>query len=354
MHGAAMMGSYIQQSKIINEEFETDFINLGTNKILSQSGKGSFKKIFTFGSLLARLTKTLTKKKYDLCYMTLTAQGAGFYKDAVIVSLVKMWNKKIIYHFHNKGVSLSKNKLTNSLYRHVFKNTKSILLSRYLYPDIQQYVKEKDVFYCPNGIPEIDTLLLQNKPEQYVDTCCNLLFLSNMMREKGIFILLDACELLMAKGLQFKCHFVGGWLNVSEEEFKNQIEIKNLTDIVVTYGPKYNEEKLNFYKQADVFVFPTYYDVFPLVCLEAMQSELAIVSTHEGGIPEIVIDGETGFLVAQYDATALAEKLTVLIEQPALRRKMQRAGRERYKKYFALPVFESNITDILKQTIDQN
>ncbi len=355
MHGAAMMGSYIRHSKVINNDFEADFVNLATNKILSQSGKGSLRKIFTFSSLISRLTKALSRKKYDLCYITLTAQGAGFYKDALIVSIVKMWNKKIIYHFHNKGISLPKNKFTDLLYRHVFKNTKSILLSRYLYPDIQQYVKQKDVFYCPNGIPELPVSTNpESKPESYLDECCNLLFLSNMMYEKGIFVLLDACELLITKKLHFKCHFVGGWLNVSKEEFENQIRNKNLSGTAVAYGPKYDEEKLSFYRQADIFVFPTFYDTFPLVCLEAMQNGLAVVSTPEGGIPEIVIDGETGFLVPQHDAVALSEKLTMLIEQPELRSRMKLEGKKRFEQYFTLDVWERNISDILKQTIYQN
>src|SRR5690606_7765187 len=92
---------------------------------------------------------------YNLCYMTLNAKGAGFYKDVLVVILLKLANNNIIYHFHNKGVSENSNGFwKRTLYRFVFKNTKSILLSPHLYPDIEHFVKRNDVFYCPNGIPK--------------------------------------------------------------------------------------------------------------------------------------------------------------------------------------------------------
>ncbi len=349
MHGAAMMGNYLMKSEVINNDFEAHFVNLGTNKILSQSGKGSLKKLFTFASLVKKLRSALRKNKFDLCYMTLTSSGAGFYKDLFIVSIIKRYNKNLIYHFHNKGVSLPKSKLADSLYKYVFKDTRSILLSQYLYPDIQQYVSPEDVFYCPNGIPSTH---LPNNDEEIKATknefCCKLLFLSNIMREKGVISLLDACQLMQENGVHFTCHFVGGWLNITEEEFTEEIRKRNLADIVFTYGPKYGKEKEGFYRDMDVFVFPTFYDVFPLVCLEAMQNSLAIVATPEGGIPDIIVDGKTGFLVPQHNPEALAEKLTLLIENDDLRKDMQTDGKKRYDELFTLDKWEQNMSAILK------
>ncbi len=339
MHGAAIAGQYIKQSILINEEFEADYINLATNKILSESGKGSFKKIFTFSRLLTQIITALSKKKYDLCYITLTSSGAGFYKDFIVVSVVKLFTKKIIYHFHNKGISDKENKIPASLYRYVFKNTKSILLSPYLYYDIQKYVSEKDIFYCPCGIPVnklTDRSVERAAKKQQFYNPTQLLFLSNMMREKGIFVLLDACEQLKKNELSFECHFVGGWSEISEEAFNNKIKDKNLSEVVFAHGPKYNEEKAIFFSKADIFVFPTFYhyEAFPLVNIEAMQNGLTVVSTPEGGIPEEVIDGKTGYLVSQEDAAALAEKLTLLIQKPELRIEMGLAGKQRFEEFF--------------------
>ncbi len=354
-HGAAMVGKYIRESEVINEAFEADYIDLATNRILHESGKGNLKKIGAFVRIIRQVITALKDKKYDLCYMTLTASGAGFYKDALLVSIMKRWKPKLIYHFHNKGISERDSKLARSLYRYVFKDTRSILVSRFLYPDIKAYVKEKDVFYCPCGVPA--TLPLEAAEKKFIKKegeVCQLLFLSNMIREKGIFVLLEACEILHQKGINFQCHYVGGWFDVSEEEFNRQIREKKLTEVVFAHGPKYKEEKMSFYQQSDVFVFPTHYDTFGLVNLEAMQNGLPVVATPEGGIPDIIVDGKTGFLVPHNDVRGLAEKLTVLINDPALRYTMGEAGRKRFYEHFTLDTFERNLTDILKEAIYQN
>ena len=72
-------------------------------------------------------------------------------------------------------------------------------------------------------------------------------------------------------------------------------------------GRKYEKEKEETFAKADIFAFPTYYnnECFPLVLLEAMQHSLPVVSTFEGGIPDIVDEGEAGFLVAQKNAEKL-------------------------------------------------
>src|SRR5690606_37615342 len=124
------------------------YINLGTASTLTEIGKGGRAKILRLFNLLISVFKSIIKKKYNLCYMTLNAKGAGFYKDVLVVILLKLANNNIIYHFHNKGVSENSNGFwKRTLYRFVFKNTKSILLSPHLYPDIEHFVKRNDVFY---------------------------------------------------------------------------------------------------------------------------------------------------------------------------------------------------------------
>ena len=91
-----------------------------------------------------------------MVYLTLTSKGGGFYKDALVAIKAKALGAKMIYHFHNKGVSTRQDKwLDNLLYKIVFKNADVILLSEHLYPDIQKYVPKNQVHICPNGIPEI-------------------------------------------------------------------------------------------------------------------------------------------------------------------------------------------------------
>ncbi|GAL71321.1 hypothetical protein [Jejuia pallidilutea] len=113
INGAALVGKYIKDSEIINTRFETQYVNLTASFSLEKIGKGGIEKFKHIFDIVRNVVKTLKQNKYDLCYMTLTAKGAGFYKDFVIILLVKLFKVKIIYHFHNKGVALnSKNGIT--------------------------------------------------------------------------------------------------------------------------------------------------------------------------------------------------------------------------------------------------
>jgi glycosyltransferase involved in cell wall biosynthesis len=78
-----------------------------------------------------------------------------------------------------------------------------------------------------------------------------------------------------------------------------------------------------------------------------MQFSLPVISTLEGGIPDIVEDGVTGFLVPQKNAEVLAEKLEILIKNPVLRNKMGTEGRTKFENKFTLSVFENRLKEIL-------
>jgi glycosyltransferase involved in cell wall biosynthesis len=349
-----MMGNYIKESTLINSEFDTKFINLSSSNNLQQIGKGGIKKGYQLIKVLLRITGALLRRKYDLVYVTLTASGAGFYKDVLVVGILKLFRKKIIYHFHNKGVSTAKeSSLNKMLYRFVFLNTKSILISESLYPDFKKYLSIQNVYFCPNGIPVAESIVPENRELKPELTPLSFLFLSNMMVEKGVFDLLDACEILNNKGLKFSCNFVGSWSDISETDFFEEIKKRKLENVVSGYGSKYGKEKDTLFEKADVFVFPTYYhyESFPVVILEAMQFGLPVISTLEGGIPDEVLNGYTGFLVAQRDIKDLAGKMEIFIREPAIGLKMGIAGKERFNNNFTINHFQNNLAKVLTMAV---
>ena len=352
INGAAMVGQYIKESSTINKAFDADYINLATSFHLDQIGKGGFKKLAATFKILKMVFNATRQKDYDLCYLTLTAKGVGFYKDFLVVLLLKLMRKKIIYHFHNKGVAENrKNRLNDLLYKITFNNTQSILLSPLLFNDIAHYVASKDVYFCANGVEDIDGSLIGLNPVE--EWPCKLLFLSNMMAEKGVWVLLEACAMLKKKGLNFECHFIGAWSDVTKLNFESEITKLGLSDVVFAHGKKYGADKVSFFKEAGIFVFPTYYhnECFPLVLLEAMQYGKPVVSTAEGGIADIINDGVTGVLVPRRDAQSLAGKLEVLITNWSMRIEMGSQGRKRYEQLFTLNKFEQNLKEILNEAI---
>jgi len=112
------------------------------------------------------------------------------------------------------------------------------------------------------------------------------------------------------------------------------------------------EDLIHLHSDATVFVCPSIYEPFGLVILEAMACETAVVASRVGGIPEIVVEGETGFLVDYapdaMDAftSALAERIDQLLGDTALAAKMGRAGRRRVIEHFGWPAIAARTVEL--------
>ena len=356
VHGSSVVGQLIKNSELINNSFEACYINLLVSRSVDESGKTNISKLFRFiGSWFELLLKLIDEKPH-LCYFALSTTSSAFYKDVALIFLLKLFRVKKVYHLHNKGVEKNKSKgMNNMLYQYVFKNSNVILLSNYLYDDIKTFVTKNNIYICANGISDVGEVK-QNINEKEEDKCngvVEILFLSNLIKSKGVFVLLEACKIIQNKKIPFYCTFVGGEGDVTANKFFQKANELNLGSCVNYVGKKYNEEKIAVFSKADIFAFPTYYhnETFGLVNLEAMQYSIPIVSTFEGGIPDVIEDGVTGFLVPQRDPQALAEKLELLIKNPELRTKMGKAGRTKYEKEFTLQTFETKLQEILQHLL---
>ncbi len=352
VHGSSMVGKAIMESKLINSSFDCRYINLLMSRTISETGKPGLMKLLRFAEVWFRLLKEIIRQKPDLCYLALTATGAAFYKDVFLVVLLKIFRVKRVFHLHNKGIRQnSETKANHLLYRFVFKHASVILLSGRLFYEVDNFLPVSGVFICPNGITENNVKASSQplKPRNVV----RILFLSNLSILKGVFVLLNACAILHDKKLNFECRFVGGEGDINREKFNQHVSELGLTGCVDYPGPLFGKEKQQAFAEADIFAFPTCYETFGLVNLEAMQNQLPVVSTMEGGIPDVVENGVTGYLIPVNDTGALAEKLEILIKNPETRKKMGKAGRQKYEKEFTLKIFEKNINNILHKITEQ-
>lgn len=363
VHGAAMVGKYIYDSRIVNNTYDCHYINLSTAKDLQDIGKVRVSKLMDFWHLLCTIRKEVRRLRPDLVYVTPNACGGAFYKDFIVVQMLKLMGCKVVVHYHNKGVSTRQDCLLDDcLYKHFFKGLKVILLAEALWHDVKKYVNRDDIYICPNGIPQ--TLSLEPKVERE-NGVPHILFLSNLIVSKGILLLLRALKEIQQRGCKFQCYLVGGeTTELNKKTLETYLLCEGLNNNVRYEGKKYGIEKIKYFRDADIFVFPSFYhnETFGLVNLEAMEWKLPIISTDEGGIPDVVKDGENGIIVPCRrkgiinegpSVMELADALERLIKNPALRQNMGEEGYRKFKEHFTLQAFEQKFVEGLKWAIEE-
>ena len=177
-----------------------------------------------------------------------------------------------------------------------------------------------------------------------------LLFVGRITRQKGIIYLVRAIEYL---SIDFQVVLCAGAPDTPEiaEKMKEAVEnaVKKRQGVIWIEEMVDRNAVIELYSHAGVFCCPSIYEPFGIINLEAMACETAVVASAVGGIKEVVVNGETGFLVPlkqmkespfkptnpEEFSRDLAAKINQLMADPALREKFGKAGRKRAEENFS-------------------
>jgi glycosyltransferase involved in cell wall biosynthesis len=177
-----------------------------------------------------------------------------------------------------------------------------------------------------------------------------LFFIGNVGRQKGIHDLIEAAAQLRGAGHQFRVVLAGPFDSPAEgEQMKNRVAALGLSEAIQFTGPVFGAQKAALFQAADIFVLPSYGEGVPLSMLEAISYRLPVVATVVGGIPEILVHQEMGFLVEPGDVPGLTAALRNLLLSAELRTKMGRAGRERIEDSHSPARFLSSLGIIYQE-----
>ncbi|TFZ57166.1 glycosyltransferase family 1 protein [Methylorubrum sp. Q1] len=175
-----------------------------------------------------------------------------------------------------------------------------------------------------------------------------LLYHGRVDRRKGVLDFLDALERLWEAGVPFDATISG--IGPDVESARAKADAIGFTSAQVRFTGYADYDTVpDLYREADVFVSPTYAEGFSNTILEAMAAGLAVVSTHSVGVSDCLRDDENGLLVNPGDVRALTAALRRVLEDDDLRQRLAEAGLEECRRVYSWTAVGRQIMDVYAQ-----
>lgn len=332
-----------QALKVFSETQNPHYINTSPREFSENLGKFNILSLLHFSLSYLKSYKIFFA---DKVYYTPGQTFLGVLKYAPFILLSKFLGKELIVHIHGNYVYEQYNQL-NSFKKRIFHyllslSNKGIVLSEALINNLTPFLPPDKIFVLPNFYNKSLTEQPLNKTFDKLNIC----FLSNLMNEKGIFYLIDALSELSAKGISFKASIAGHVEQSQRDKILNRIkQIKEVTYAGVVTG----EAKRKLLHEANVFVLPTFYKMegLPISIIEAMATGNVIISTNHAAIPDLVTEGENGFLVNKKSADQILEKLLFLANEPKKAKDISARNIVKAKNNFCSKKFSQRLLEII-------
>lgn len=192
---------------------------------------------------------------------------------------------------------------------------------------------------CSGFIPKIREQLDPRPSLELTTSQPNLCVVANINYDKGQDVLLHALGKLRKHNKRFTCVFVGSY--EYQKGTKNHEYYEHLLQLIDRYDlhksirfAGFVEDVRPYLATGDIFILPSRTEGLPIALLEAMAMGLPVIATRVGGIPEVVVDNETGILVPPDDPDRLAESIIQFMENTRLQKQYGESGFRRVNSRF--------------------
>ena len=306
-------------------------------------------------AILAVVGRTWRRsRRAEVTYLTVSQSLLGNLRDLLIVAFCR--SPAIILHLHGSGIGrliFRRYPLLRIVNRAVCRKVhRVIVLSASLRDNYQGVVPGSRIAVIPGFVDDIqpDAALLHHENER-----TRVLYLSNMIAEKGYKDLLDGyLQLDASDQARIDLDFVGKFDEENAEaDFRRRLRglpaVRYLGAVSAT-------EKANLLSSAHVLCLPSYYpyEGQPVVILEAYSHGCIVLTTAQGGIPDIFEDGVNGLRVEPKSAASIAGRLHEILEMPFEDRKRIARTNVRYaRESFSRVTFEHNVLGLFDTVLDE-
>lgn len=285
----------------------------------------------------------LLRHRPEVVHLNTSLDQKSYWRDLVFLLISRLLRKRVVFQKHGGPLPeqfFPNSKILTGLFRSVLRMpTAIVVLGQEEYEAYRRFVPGRHVVEIPNAIEA--GALTQRTLDKENNGVLHLVYLGRMAVNKGIFEAVEACAWLVGHGHELRFTLAGG--GPDEDRLRERVRALGLESYVHFAGPLFGEEKDALWRNADVFVFPTYHrEGLPYALLEAMAAGVVPVTTRVGAIPDVMQEGVHGLFVPPQDVGALVQAITRLDGDRALLLQMARAGRARVLEHYSIARLEAD------------
>jgi colanic acid/amylovoran biosynthesis glycosyltransferase len=257
---------------------------------------------------------------------------------------------KLVTMFH--GYDLRRGIEQKDLYKLLFSRVDALLsISSYNNKHLLSFGAPKErIHQHPVGI-DIESYAFKKYSSVPPDNPIRILTVSRLVEEKGISDGLSAIhQLVHERGLtQIQYDIIGD--GPLREELEVLVAKLNLKDNVHFLGYAVQESVIRMLNESHIFFLPSIAEALPVVLMEAQSVGLPVVATDVGSVREVVLDGQSGFIVPSKDIKAMSDRLEHLIRYPQEWEEMGRKGHQHIKDHYSIKVLNLRLVDLFKRLL---
>jgi glycosyltransferase involved in cell wall biosynthesis len=331
-YGPAIATEIILKSSL-SKEYNLIHIDTRLNSSIGTMGKLSFRKVILSFYIYKKFAKSLVNSDVKLVLLPIAQETSALLKDAVFVLLSRMFRKAVILHLRGSALLKwynARSFLTKVFFKRIFLiSSGAIVLGDNLKYIFESFFPADKIFVVPNG-GNYDF-----PPRISQKSGISVLYLSNLVPGKGIEDVLHAVDRLpVSDKNKIMLEVVGHWGD-PDFELKCHSFTISLNLPVRFHKEKSGKDKLQFFADADIFIFPPRTpEGHPWVIVEALAAGLPIISTNQGAIVESVRDGINGYIIEPQNPDQISNRLSILINNSDLRQKMSMESHRLYIENF--------------------
>lgn len=323
------------------------------SKELKSTGKFKLVKIWEMCRVIAAIYWARLRWRPEILYYP--PAGPSFIavmRDIVVVGMTRWLFRKTVFHMHAGGISeysLQMNPLLRSIFRCALARPDLVIRTSSLAAEDGKGLCSRAEVVVANGIPDAagDSIQRILEPGEPI----RILLVALLREDKGVLVAIDAVQQLIAAGMDVELTCIGEWDSLHvKARAESMIDPKDTSRFKFP-GVQAGSEKWEYYRRADIFLFPSYFhsETFGIVLLEAMCFSLPIVATRWRGIPEVVEESSCAILCEPREVEGCRAALTALVSDSALRDRMGRKSRERYLSHFTIDIHRKALESALLQ-----